>query len=66
MPGARCSASPFLAILSELLWASFPAFYAIIIGALLVFFVLAAPDGIWGRWHALMRRRRDGFRAEEA
>ena len=56
----------FLAILSEFLWASFPAFYAIIIGALLVFFVLAAPDGIWGRWRAFIRRRRDRFQPGES
>ena len=55
----------FLAILSELLWANFPAFYAIIVGALLVFFVLAAPDGIWGRWRALMRRHRNGLQTGE-
>ena len=46
----------FLALLSQFLWASFPSVYAIIVGLLLVVFVLAAPDGIWGRLQAARRR----------
>lgn len=46
----------FLALLSEYLWANFPQLYAIIVGILLVVFVLAAPDGIWGRLQAAKRR----------
>ena len=46
----------FLALLSQFLWASFPSLYAIIVGLLLVVFVLAAPDGIWGRLQAARRR----------
>jgi len=48
----------FLALLSQYLWANFPQLYAIIVGLLLVIFVLAAPDGMWGRWQAAKRRSR--------
>ncbi len=46
-----------LVIVSELLWASMPQAYMIILGALLVGFVLWAPDGLYGRLAALGRRR---------
>jgi len=51
----------FLVVLSELLWASAPEIYMIILGCLLVGFVLFAPEGISGRitW-ALKRWRRAG------
>lgn len=38
----------FLAILSEMLWASAPLAYMIILGAILVVFVLVLPEGIMG------------------
>lgn len=44
----------FLVILSELLWANFPQVYMIILGALLIAFVLFAPNGVTG----LLDRRR--------
>lgn len=39
----------FLVVLSELLWANAPQLYMILLGALLVGFVLFAPQGIVGR-----------------
>ncbi len=45
----------FLALLQELLWANWPEIYMILLGALLVGFVLGAPDGIQGRLTALRR-----------
>jgi branched-chain amino acid transport system permease protein len=47
----------FLVVLSELLWANLPELYMIILGALLVGFVLGAPNGIYG-W--LKARRKVG------
>ena len=44
----------FLGTLSELLWASMPEVYMILVGVLLISFVLLAPEGIQGRmvsWH---------------
>ena len=38
----------FLAILSEMLWASAPLAYMIILGAILVVFVLVLPNGLMG------------------
>ena len=38
----------FLVVLSELLWSSFPQVYMIILGALLIGFVLFAPNGVSG------------------
>ncbi len=46
----------FLVLLQELLWANWPEIYMILLGALLIGFVLGAPDGIQGRI-ALLRRR---------
>ena len=46
----------FLVLLQELLWANWPEVYMILLGALLVGFVLGAPDGIQGRITALRRR----------
>ncbi len=46
----------FLVLLQELLWANWPEVYMIILGALLVGFVLGAPDGIQGRIAVLRRR----------
>ncbi len=43
----------FLVVLQELLWANWPEIYMILLGALLVGFVLGAPDGIQGRIAAL-------------
>lgn len=48
----------FLVLLSEALWANAPELYMILLGALLVLFVLAAPDGLYGRLRALLGRRR--------
>jgi branched-chain amino acid transport system permease protein len=45
----------FLVVLSELLWANLPEVYMILVGALLIGFVLFAPEGIYGR---LTRPRR--------
>lgn len=45
--GAICG-TVFLIGLSELLWARFPLFYMIILGALLITFVLVVPHGITG------------------
>lgn len=45
----------FLLFLSELLWSSLPQLYMVVLGALLVSFVLFAPDGIVGLF---TRRRR--------
>jgi len=39
----------FLGLLSELLWASAPLLYMIVLGAILVVFVLLVPEGIVGR-----------------
>ncbi len=44
-----------LVVLSETLWASWPEVYMIALGALLIGFVLWAPDGLWGRLRALRR-----------
>jgi branched-chain amino acid transport system permease protein len=52
VPGPLLGAG-FLFLLSELLWATAPEVYMIVLGALLVGFVLAAPDGILGRLRAL-------------
>ena len=46
----------FLVILQELLWANWPQVYLIILGAMLVFFVLWAPDGVDGWVRKLARR----------
>ena len=46
----------FLVLLQELLWANWPEVYMILLGALLVGFVLGAPDGIQG-CVAVLRRR---------
>ena len=46
----------FLVLLQELLWANWPEVYMILLGALLVGFVLGAPDGIQGRITHLRRR----------
>jgi len=45
----------FLVALSEMLWANFPQIYMIILGALLIGFVVLAPNGITG---LLDRRKR--------
>ncbi len=45
-----------LVVLQELLWANWPEIYMILLGALLIGFVLGAPDGIHGRIAALRRR----------
>ncbi len=47
----------FLVVLSELLWSNFPQGYMIILGALLIGFVLFAPNGVAG---LLDRRRPSG------
>jgi len=44
----------FLGLLSELLWASAPLVYMIVLGVILVVFVLLVPDGLLG----LLERRR--------
>ena len=44
----------FLVVLSELLWSNFPQVYMIVLGALLIGFVLFAPNGVAG----LLDRRR--------
>ena len=44
----------FLGLLSELLWASAPLVYMVVLGVILVVFVLLVPDGLLG-W---MERRR--------
>ena len=49
----------FLVILQELLWANWPQVYLIILGAMLVFFVLWAPDGVDG-WVKKYARRGAG------
>lgn len=46
----------FLVVLQQLLWANWPEVYMIILGAVLVGFVLGAPDGIHGRIVVLRRR----------
>ena len=46
----------FLVLLQELLWANWPEIYMILLGALLVGFVLGAPNGIQGGIAALRRR----------
>jgi branched-chain amino acid transport system permease protein len=48
IPGPILGAA-FLVALSELLWARAPELYMIILGALLVGFVLFAPEGIYGK-----------------
>ena len=47
----------FLVVLSELLWSNFPQVYMIVLGALLIGFVLFAPNGVSGLFE---RRRRFG------
>jgi branched-chain amino acid transport system permease protein len=54
-PGALLGAA-FLVLLSELLWATAPEVYMIILGALLVGFVLFVPDGLYGRLRRLAAR----------
>ena len=54
-PGALLGAA-FLVLLSELLWATTPEIYMIILGALLVGFVLFVPDGLYGRLRRLVLR----------
>ena len=54
-PGALLGAA-FLVLLSELLWATAPEVYMIILGALLVGFVLFVPDGLYGRLRRLAGR----------
>jgi branched-chain amino acid transport system permease protein len=48
----------FLLLISELLWASLPQLYMIILGALLVIFVVAAPNGMVGLLGAITGRQR--------
>lgn len=40
----------FLGVLSEILWASMPEVYMILVGLLLVAFVLLAPEGVYGQF----------------
>ncbi len=52
-----------LTVLSEVLWATAPLFYMIILGSVLIAFVLIAPDGVVGvagRLRRSLRRRLDG------
>jgi branched-chain amino acid transport system permease protein len=51
VPGPILGAA-FLVALSEWLWARAPELYMIILGALLVGFVLFAPEGIYGKLRA--------------
>ena len=44
----------FLVVLSDLVWSNFPQVYMIVLGALLIGFVLFAPNGVAG----LFERRR--------
>jgi len=46
----------FLVLLQQLLWANWPEIYMILLGAVLVGFVLGAPDGIQGGIVTLRRR----------
>lgn len=46
----------FLVVLSELLWSNFPQVYMIILGALLIGFVLFAPNGVTGVMDRVTRR----------
>ncbi len=46
----------FLVLLQQLLWANWPEIYMILLGAVLVGFVLGAPDGIRGGIVTLRRR----------
>ncbi len=46
----------FLVVLQELLWASWPEVYMILLGTLLIVFVLWSPDGVHG-WLRGPRRR---------
>lgn len=48
----------FLFVLSELLWASAPLVYLVILGVVLVGFVLVAPDGLLGLLESRTRARR--------
>ena len=52
----------FLFAISELLWANAPLAYMLILGAILIVFVLVAPDGIIG----LLDKARDRRRARAA
>lgn len=47
----------FLFVVSELLWANAPLLYMLITGAILVVFVLFAPDGLMGLAHSFAARR---------
>lgn len=47
----------FLVVLQELLWASFPQVYLVVLGVLLVAFVLWAPEGFHGRLQRLLGTR---------
>ena len=57
VPGPLYGAAA-LVILQELLWTSWPEIYMILLGALLVGFVLGAPDGLHGLLRARRRRPR--------
>ena len=48
----------FLTILSEALWSNLPQLYLIILGALLICFVVFAPNGLVGFVSGLVNRRR--------
>jgi branched-chain amino acid transport system permease protein len=47
----------FLVVLSELLWATAPQVYMMLLGLLLIVFVMAAPDGLYGRLRQLLSGR---------
>lgn len=58
----------FLTLLSEMLWAHAPMLYMIVLGAILMIFVLALPNGLLGWFDdrvAVAGRRRESARAPE-
>ena len=50
----------FLVVLSDLVWSNFPQVYMIVLGALLIGFVLFAPNGVNGGGIMLHARRPGG------
>lgn len=58
VPQGPLLGSIFIVVLSELLWARAPQVYLFLLGILLISFVLFIPQGIYGQFAAMARRRK--------